>query len=102
MSKLFPVEYLQEVQWSKDFVDVIDGDDRRWSREVEVVFRDPDTSKLYHFCYEQGLTEMQENEYPWGYNWGNEPEPRMFECEEVEEYIEVVEVKKYRPVGTDT
>ena len=44
---------------------VVEGEDRRWSRTVMVVLENTEDGNWYAYEYEQGLTENQENEYPW-------------------------------------
>lgn len=42
-----------------------DGEDRRWSRANLTILAGPD-GNYWGFYWEEGLTENQENEYPWG------------------------------------
>lgn len=53
-------------------VDEEQGDDRRWYRTNMVVLRGPD-GMTYAFDYEEGLTENQENMYPWGDRYDKNP-----------------------------
>ena len=41
-------------------VEVIEGDDRRWSRYMNVITRGP-SGQHYRWGYDHGLTEMQED-----------------------------------------
>lgn len=43
-------------------VDVIEGDDRRWSRNVQVITESLATGDFYRWSYEHGLTEYQDHE----------------------------------------
>ena len=42
-------------------VEVIEGDDRRWSRYMSVITRGP-SGQHYRWGYDHGLTEVQEDE----------------------------------------
>ena len=46
-----PIEYIEELE----------GDDRRWSRTNTVIFKIDD--RYFAIKYEHGLTECQENQY---------------------------------------
>lgn len=48
------------------FVDLIEGEDRRWSRTVEVITETP-SGEFYRWEYEHGLTEYQEDIGPCEY-----------------------------------
>ena len=63
-----------------------EGDSLRWQIIQHVVTKAPD-GKLYAWDYVRGLTEMQDDDY------------YADELQEVEEYTEVIEVRKYRVVG---
>lgn len=52
---------LSMIPWEHDVVDTIKGENRRWSRSVTTVFLLGD--KTFALDWEQGLTEMQENEF---------------------------------------
>ena len=60
-----------------------EGDSLRWQVIQYMVTKAPD-GKLYAWDYVRGLTEMQEDDY------------YSDELQEVEEYTEVIEVRKYR------
>lgn len=51
-----------------------EGDDRRWSRTNTLVIRRLSDDTLWGINYEEGLTENQENEYPWKPYSGTRPE----------------------------
>lgn len=43
-------------------VDEVEGENRRWSRTNQVIFKDKE-GKFYSVEWEEGLTEEQENEF---------------------------------------
>lgn len=49
------------VEYDEYFVNREDGEDNRWSKYIYIVINLFD--KYYSFYYEQGLTEMQPNQY---------------------------------------
>jgi hypothetical protein len=57
-----------EIEHTGEFknVDRIDGEDRRWTRTVEVITRGP-SGQHYRWEYEHGLTEIQEDMGPGEY-----------------------------------
>lgn len=52
---------LQSLIWEFDEVDRDEGENRRWSRSNFSVIAIGD--KFFGLCWEEGLTEMQENEF---------------------------------------
>ena len=74
---------------------VIEGEDRRWSKLVEVYVQFPD-ERIFKWSFDSGLTEYQENEYPWDYSDSGKWDP---EPEEMEKYTETVTVTKFRKKG---
>lgn len=44
-----------------EYVDEIEGDDHRWNREIQTIFKID--KQYYAIDWMRGLTEMQENEY---------------------------------------
>lgn len=61
-------EQVQDLAYGDDingfeFIAEVEGEDRRWSRTIQVIAKHTESGKLYSVEYEQGLTEMQENEY---------------------------------------
>lgn len=44
-----------------EYVDEIEGDDHRWTREMQTIFKIGE--QYYAINWMSGLTEMQENEY---------------------------------------
>lgn len=72
---------------------VIEGEDRRWSRYVNVYVQFPD-GRIFKWFYDQGLTEYQENDYPWE---SKKPDGTWYdEPVEVEMYTETITVTKFR------
>lgn len=66
----------------------------RWVQGVRVTIKAPD-GKLFGYEYDQGLTEMQEDEFPWDYGY----EDRF----EVYEMVESTETRTvYKPQGVVT
>lgn len=52
--------------WS--FVAEQEGDEGRWERHMLTVLRGPD-GNTYGFNWSSGLTENQDDYYPWGYSY---------------------------------
>jgi hypothetical protein len=46
-----------------DLIDVVEGQNGRWSRSVELIFRPIGEKTYYSVCFYEGLTECQEDEY---------------------------------------
>lgn len=63
-------------------------DDSRWSSRWFCVFKMMIDGKCWAFQYELGLTEMQENKYPWD-SWHRENDNGV-ECFEVESVARTV------------
>jgi arylamine N-acetyltransferase len=57
--------------WTK--VGEQEGDDGRWTRTISVVVLDPEHN-LWAFDYQQGLTENQDNDYPWMRWYSEDPD----------------------------
>lgn len=51
-----------------------EGGDRRWMRGVSIYLQHGEDGPFYVLKYDKGLTENQDNEYPWRASWGNKPE----------------------------
>lgn len=62
-TKTYTEEQISELVYSQNVVKEIKGEDRRWSRTNEVVFKDPDDGNYYRTFWEEGLTEMQEDTF---------------------------------------
>lgn len=71
------------------WVDEEEGDSGRWSIHMTTVLQDVGTNKFWAYNWQAGLTEYQENDYPW---YGVE-EVELFEVVSVE-----VTVKEWRTV----
>lgn len=69
-------------EWTK--VASLEGDDHRWWREMTEVFTAPDGA-LWAYDWKSGLTENQENEFPWeaGYNQEAPTEIEMYSVKPV-------------------
>lgn len=62
--------------WTK--VATQEGDDHRWWREMTEIVKDPDHA-LWAFDWKSGLTESQENEFPWeNYNAPDDEETEVY------------------------
>ena len=95
-TKQFDVEFVEDaIYYGKYHVDEIVNDSGRWMEYVTTIIENPETGKLYEVDWERGLTEMQENEFPWSYWDGKDS---LVELKEVEPYEETIVVKKYRVV----
>lgn len=46
-------------------VAVVEGDDHRWERDMTLVISSMPSRQLYGIDFRVGLTEDQENTYPW-------------------------------------
>ena len=57
--------------WTR--VTSVEGDDHRWEREHTLVLKHDDGT-FWGIDYRTGLTEMQENSYPWRPSYGDRPE----------------------------
>lgn len=53
-------EEVRELIWEHDY-ERLEGENRRWSRWVDVIVKLKD--RYFMVGYDEGLTEMQENEY---------------------------------------
>lgn len=99
-TRIFEADYLRDELDLPYYADAHEGenvsyDSGRWMEYMTCYFKAPDDGKFYSFDWSKGLTENQEDEYPWGY-YGSGDEP--VECVEVEPYEETVVIKKYRIV----
>lgn len=57
--------------WADDAPEILHReqvDTRRWVSVHDLVFRAPDDGKAYRVTYVEGLTEVQEDTDPWGYD----------------------------------
>ena len=57
----FSEKEIRSLVWEMDTVEEIEGEDRRWSRGMQTIFKADD--RYFSICWEKGLTEMQEDEY---------------------------------------
>lgn len=57
----FSEKEIRSLVWEMDTVEEIEGEDRRWSRTIQTIFKADD--RYFSIYWEKGLTEMQENEY---------------------------------------
>ena len=71
---------IQTLVWNYD-IEQNEGDSRRWTKTIETIIEFE--GKNYSILWEQGLTEMQENEY---YN-----QPVEVEKKEYDKIIHIVE-----------
>lgn len=72
---------------------VEEGELRRWSQNIDTYVEFPD-GRIFKWTFDRGLTEYQENEYPWSYKkvdgkWGDEPV-------EVERHTKTIVVTTFR------
>jgi hypothetical protein len=67
-----------------------EGEARRWSSTDTRIVKHIPTGKLYSVYFENGLTEMQENEY------------EAQDAPEVKKVTKTVEVTSYEPVKNET
>lgn len=84
---LFTKEFLREI--AGDYVHEAQVGSSRWLNDYEAVFEHE--GKLYATVYSTGRSECQEYRM-------YEDDPDMIECPEVERYVKMVEVVRYRPV----
>lgn len=68
-----------------------EGDAHRWEREMTTVIRNPE-GVHYAFDWRQGLTENQENQYPWQKHAYNVPDLTEIDVYEVYPGSKVVTV----------
>lgn len=55
-----------------------DGPSSRWTQTIEIVTQFPD-GRLFEWGYDQGLTEYQDDEFPWEYSDWNPVEVEPYE-----------------------